>query len=570
MKIKLIALVLAVLMLLPLLGCNTQPSEVDPPITTPADGSVSDTSTETTPADTSGDTTPLPPADIVLNAEGATYKLIRPEVVADEIVGQAAALRIKLCQLIGNLTAFSISEDWLGRDESADNDNYELLIGLTNRPESAAAAEALPGYKDFSISVIDNKICIYANTAERMGQAIDHFLSALTVTDGKIIYSGGNYVDKYVYPLANMTICDTHVKEYSIVTPAAATSAEKLLAEALAEYIRENVGVELNMVDDTAPAGQYEILIGATNRAESANAAKEGYKITTENKKLCISAVSSAHYNVAKRDLFAALETSDKLEAGLNIAAVDSALDLFLKDNYAADIATDDVNLGVLAMLSSLEYFNDRMVYGSTQLGEKWIYSNSGKYAAQTGHFDTMLKSEKKGGNCASPVNWALCEMGIVPTNDRFYGGSTGNFKSYSGNARTYLAPYVEVFDYYKNPVPFHQLYKEGKVKTGDIFLCKHHTFVYRGNESFYAAGHDGAWHTDPTVVSDDDRQAVFDNWVLGFDQVAGSGEKVAGKYNTNYNYDVYYIVRLRDDYVPAKYRNAQGELVANPMVENQ
>ncbi len=552
MKTKLIALLLVAVTLLPLFGCT-----VDDPGTA-----------ETTT--TAAETDPPPPPEIILNADGATYKLIRAEFADDDVIALAADLRTKLSEMVGDRTAFEIGEDWVRNEEEADNDALELLVGLTNRPESKEAAEALPGYKDFSISIIDNKLCIYANSAERLSEAIEYFIKHLTVTEGKLIYADGNYVGTYVYPIADMMICETPVKEYRIVISSAATSAEKQMANDLLEYIRENSGHELDIVDDSTLAAECEIIIGATKRAESANTAKEGYKIVAENKKLVISAASSAHYNVLKRTLTEKLDAAGKLESGMNVAAVDSAMDLFLKDNYAAGLVSDEVNLGVLAMLSSLEYFNDRMVYGSTELGEKWVYSNSGTYAKQTGYFDDMLKSSKKGGNCASPVNWALCEMGIVPKNDRFYGGSTGNFKSYSGDAEEYLAPYVEVFDMYDSPVTFKELYKAGKVKAGDIFLCKHHTFVYRGDESFYAAGHDGAWHTDPTANTEDDRKAVFDNWVLDFDEVSETGNKVSGKYNANYNYKVYYIVRLRDDYVPAKYRNAEGVLVDNPMLESK
>ncbi len=552
MKKRILALLLITATLLPILGCA-----VDAP---------SQAETTTTAAETA----PPPPPEIILNAEGATYELIRAEFADDDVVKLVADLRTRLSALTEEATSFKISDDWVKNEEDIENDRYELLIGTTNRPQSAQAADELPGYRDFSISIIENKLCIYANSYERLKDAIEYFVDRLTFSDGKLIYAAGNYVGTYVYPMYDMMICGAPIKEFGIVIPAAASAAEKKAANDLMEYIRENSGHELDILDDSTPAKEFEILIGATNRAESANIAKEGYKIVTENKKLVISAASSAHYNAAKRALTDAFVSSAKLEAGMNISVVDSAMELFLKDNYAAGLVSDEVNLGVLAMLSSLEYFNDRMVYGSKELGEKWVYSNSGTYAKQTGYFDDMLKSSKKGGNCASPVNWALCEMGIVPKNDRFYGGSTGNFKSYSGDAEEYLAPYVEVINMYDSPVTFKELYKAGKVKAGDIFLCKHHTFVYRGDESFYAAGHDGAWHTDPTANTEDDRKAVFDNWVLAFDEVSETGEKVSGKYNANYNYKVYYIVRLRDDYVPAKYRNADGVLVDNPMVEAQ
>ncbi len=550
MKKRIVSLLLAISALMPFAGCRSDiPNETE---------AQSTASPETEPMVT----------DIVLNPDGAKFIIVRPEKADKDIISQATALRSKLIAYFdGDRDVIGISDDWVKLEEEADNDAYEILIGLTNRPESEEEKNALPGYLDWSVTVRGNKICVFAHEAERLAQAVEYFLGNLKFENGKLSYCGGDHLNTYDYPIKDLTFCGLPARNYVIVIPAKASETEEKIAQSLCSYLAEKAGVLLDIVDDSSPAADAEILIGAVDRPETANIKKEGYKLMTEGKKIIISAASSAYYYGAKDLFIEKIESEGKIAEGTEIEAVDSAMDFFLKDNYASGLIGDEVNLAVQAMLSCLEYYNDRMVYGTKNLGERWVYSNRGTYAAQTGYFDDMLTSSKKGGNCASPVNWALCDMGIVPKNDRFYGGSTGNFASYSGDAREYLAPYCEIIDMYDDPVTFKELYKAGKVQAGDIFLCKHHTFVYRGDQTFYAAGHDGAWHTEADAPTEDERKAVFDNWVLAFDEVAETGNKVSGKYNTNYNYKVYYIVRLKDDVIPEYYRNKEGKVVKNPMI---
>ena len=81
---------------------------------------------------------------------------------------------------------------------------------------------------------------------------------------------------------------------------------------------------------------------------------------------------------------------------------------------------------------------------------------------------------------------------------------------------------------------------KEGKIKTGDVIIGKSHTFIYRGNGTVFASGHDAKWHTDKSVETDDPKKAVFER------------------------FKVYYIIRLKNSFVPEYYRSKNGKLVKN------
>lgn len=185
--------------------------------------------------------------------------------------------------------------------------------------------------------------------------------------------------------------------------------------------------------------------------------------------------------------------------------------------------------------------------------GEKWVYSNRNKYVRQGGTFEQMLKGEIRGGNCGSISNWAFRDMGVISTKHGFYGDSSGKIRNYnSGSTKVKFA-----FDKNCNIIScggkkFSTLVKEGRVQPGDVLIGKHHTFAYRGDGIVYASGHDGKWHTDRTVRTDDPKKAVFESWVRPY------------KGSSNENFKVNYIIRLKDTFVPEAYRDISGRLVKN------
>ncbi len=219
-----------------------------------------------------------------------------------------------------------------------------------------------------------------------------------------------------------------------------------------------------------------------------------------------------------------------------------------LKNNYGAHLISEEMPLGTEALIGCCEYYCDKLVEGSRR-GEKWVYSNKNEFVPQLGYFDDMIVTDKLGTNCASPMNWAFIDMGIMPPDARFWGGAECEIARYD-RVRDYIDPAVEIF-HYPEGIPFCELYEAGKIKTGDILLAKLHTFIYRGGDMFFAAGHDGKWHPDESVAykTEDKRAAVFDSWLNDFENCG------------NYRCRVYHLLRFREDYVPPFFRNKDGKL---------
>ena len=227
----------------------------------------------------------------------------------------------------------------------------------------------------------------------------------------------------------------------------------------------------------------------------------------------------------------------------------------FRTDNFAAgklsDALLDSVNPGVLALLSECMYYESELQKGIAR-GEKWVYSNSSTYVPQSGTFDAMLASGKCGSNCALPQAWAFVELGVIKNGKHIYGNSAGNLANISA-VEDYIKTAAKIH-YLGGVTKFYVLYDLGLVKPGDIFYAKGHTFIYLGDEKFMAAGHDGKWHTDETVKTEDAQKAVFETWIMDMKECM------------NWEYTVFWMIRFNDDYIPEFYRNAEGKLVQNPV----
>lgn len=207
---------------------------------------------------------------------------------------------------------------------------------------------------------------------------------------------------------------------------------------------------------------------------------------------------------------------------------------------------------GPEAMIACGNYYNS-VLEKAVEKGEKWVYSNSSKYVVQNGSFEKMLAGKIRGGNCASIANWAFRDMGLISSGEKFYGDSNGMIRHYnsgSKNLKSKLDKNCTIIN--GKSKSFGTLMKEGKIEVGDVIIGKGHTYVYRGNGTVFASGHDAKWHRDKSVKTDDSNKAVFESWI----------RKYKGTYDERFK--VHYIIRIKDSFVPKYYRDEDGNLVKN------
>ncbi len=177
-------------------------------------------------------------------------------------------------------------------DELPEDGKTEILVGLTDRAQSSVGYGTISSYLDYSLSVIDGKIVICAYSPSSLDLAVEACISRLSYTeDGKLVYHAPN--EPVLYRHTDYAYTDFFVGEKSLfdfvcVLPAKASNAERQYAVQFKNWLGRMTGKILTVTDDTLDEHKNEILIGATNRPESAPliaALEPGeYKIQTENK----------------------------------------------------------------------------------------------------------------------------------------------------------------------------------------------------------------------------------------------------------------------------------------------
>lgn len=262
---RIIALLLAVLTCMALAACNNP------------DGPGGNGDGTSDPSSMPSETTPPPvtdaPAQPVVIAENNVmeYKIIRPENCSTEITGIASAFRTTLSEATG--VNVKIETDWHKRTEPVPQKAKEIVIGECDRPEVERIKSTLRE-KDFAIVYAGERVYILGGCDEATGWGVDYFVKTYVDASNKrvSVMSDLNYLEGYSYPLGTLSVSGVSIMDYKIVVPAGDVLATAAAAN-LSDYLFYYGGVRLETVEDTADKSAHEILVGKTNRPDSATAA---------------------------------------------------------------------------------------------------------------------------------------------------------------------------------------------------------------------------------------------------------------------------------------------------------
>lgn len=257
---RIISLALALLTCVTLFACSTpgNPADTSSELTSGAD---------TTPAETT------PPAHEIVIGENevSEYTVIRPEDGSEALTAAAIGFRTELAELLN--CKIGIGVDWHKPTEPLPESADEIVIGMCDRPEVERLAAGLRE-KDFVIAHANGRIYILGGCDEATVWGMDYFFEQYV--DGAAhraaVMSDLCYVQSYAYPLGSMSVSGVSLMDYTIVYPDGDVMA-KAAAQNLSDYLLYYGGIRLTSVADTAEAAEHEILVGATNRADSSRAA---------------------------------------------------------------------------------------------------------------------------------------------------------------------------------------------------------------------------------------------------------------------------------------------------------
>ncbi|HBF14868.1 MAG TPA: hypothetical protein DDW30_04145 [Clostridiales bacterium] len=121
-----------------------------------------------------------PPVDTVVSAEPILpdqlkgYSLVRPQMTSEDVISGASDLYEAMLALLGGTPEFGT--DFLEAGKEADSSKKEILVGHTNRPETAQVLETLKA-GEFAVAAVGNKLVITGFTEAFTPSAIQWFLA---------------------------------------------------------------------------------------------------------------------------------------------------------------------------------------------------------------------------------------------------------------------------------------------------------------------------------------------------------------------------------------------------------
>ena len=233
-----------------------------------------------------------------------------------EMLQQAAALRAGMVKALETDQGYST-------DELVDTGNYEILIGLTNRPQSAAIMQELTGARtnyatDYIIRMVDKKLVLAAANEFSMSLAVKYFLENYCNDDKASVPSNLNIV--YRPALQNVMLGNNNIASFTLRTEKYPSYITVLAAQDLQRQIMRKTGYRIPIGKDTENS-TCEIMLGpSTNDTVNLVTGKQDlpqnllanindYEISLSGNRMTIKGGSTTAVNEAVQAFTAEMET---------------------------------------------------------------------------------------------------------------------------------------------------------------------------------------------------------------------------------------------------------------------
>ena len=235
--------------------------------------------TESQGDDTAGDDTqasdtaadPAQPSDpnaptVFKKSDVKLFKLVYAADLGKEALAEAQRLATRISETCG-VTLLVTDDVVVSEDEQRREWEHEILIGFTNREESAAFVKDLR-QGDYGYGYLNGKIVIGAGSDAKVRNAILMFVEEVISEHSSedIFYrSDWGQLEREDYPIERLTLNGKSIKDYQIVYAAASELFEREMAGRLQSMIFEQTGYVLTIRSDgEVDAIEQAILIGKT------------------------------------------------------------------------------------------------------------------------------------------------------------------------------------------------------------------------------------------------------------------------------------------------------------------
>ena len=355
-----------------------------------------------------------------IDANGeSVYRIIRPDG-NEEVASCTSYLFKQMKQKLGvNVKNTADSSDGA--------DAYEILVGETNRPETAKAKEYLINnvsgrYNDYIICTVGKKIVIYSRSNEGLMDGCEYFIENFVKPEGikggiSFAYATkGDFVDAKIngvnlgsFVFVKQRYNESYITQYQI--------------EQANELFVNKTGYKLNIVEDHNAASEYEVIVGDAKRdGVQTIEDRDTYSIIISGKKVYLNGGSPSAKAMAVSE-FAKLATAGPLT---DADSVQSA-------SYSATVANYDSSKWY-----STTWADDFDFVEGHETGidlTKWAFSTEGASAGHNGRNSKRAKTADK----------LIVENGMLNFFATYDDESYYGFKLYTKNKMTYRYGVLEM-----------------------------------------------------------------------------------------------------------------------------
>ena len=219
----------------------------------------------------------------------------------------------------------------------------EILIGNTDRPVSAKyASQVRVGESLVCYDAETQAIVIVAGSDEALVNAVAKFFEDYANAKDRYFAVPTTLKDevKKDFPIGDVTFGSVNLAEFGVVYPEGADLLVKYAALNLVDYIEVNMGITLDLYDDSEDAREHEFLVGETNRPESDIAVyfDDGEYLLMQNEGKIVMQGEGLYIGAAVGAFISFYLESDEEEVSLDAIPTDVVTEYYVPAAYCSNV----------------------------------------------------------------------------------------------------------------------------------------------------------------------------------------------------------------------------------------
>lgn len=219
----------------------------------------------------------------------------------------------------------------------------EILIGNTDRPVSAKyASQVRVGESLVCYDAETQAIVIVAGSDEALVNAVAKFFEDYANAKDRYFAVPTTLKDevKKDFPIGDVTFGSVNLAEFGVVYPEDADLLVKYAALNLVDYIEINMGITLDIYDDSEDAREHEFLVGETNRPESDIAVyfDDGEYLLMQNEGKIVMQGEGIYIGAAVGAFISFYLESDEDEVSLDAIPTDVVTEYYVPAAYCSNV----------------------------------------------------------------------------------------------------------------------------------------------------------------------------------------------------------------------------------------